>query len=264
MNKSPIYFTLALLALFLLGCPSTKETKKEEAPPPPPAKPVAADIVIQVGSLDLAKLSRKIETSDIEQLTTVLKRSKVDILTMHGITRYPGLKDRIDVVDELSRQTGMRQAFGENLMLNGRQTGNAVFSSYPIQSSANTPYSGIQSMNFESALQTIVDCGARSVVVVATRLPDKASVDDQTTCINLLNSFNTLYLDDPIIIAGNLPGSGDAEKIALFDEARMKGQSPAIWFSRGQSLKLTHVKTENTQLGPLIVAEFGIFRKPQP
>jgi len=264
MNKSPLYFTLALLALFLLGCPSAKETKKEEAPPPAPAKPVAPDIVIQVGSLDLAKLSKRIETSDIEQLTTVLKRDKVDILTIQGITRYPGLKVRLDVVDELARQSGMRQAFGENLSLNGRQTGNAVFSIYPIQSSVNTTYNGIESMNFESAFQTIIDCGVRSVVVVATRLPDKASADDQTMCVDQLNAFNTLYPDNPILIAGNLPGSGDAKNIAFFDEARMKGQSPAIWFSRGQSLKLTHVKTENTPLGPIIVAEFGIFRKPQP
>ena len=264
MNKSLFYFTLALLALLLLGCPSAKETKKEEAPPPPPAKPAAPDIVIQAGSLDLSKLSRRIETSDIEQLTAFLKRARIDIFTIQGITRYPGLKDRIDVVDELVRQSGMRQAFGENLTLNGRQTGNAVFSNFPIQSSANASYSGIQSMNFESALQTIIDCGARSVVVVATRLPDKASVDDQTTCINLLNSFNTLYPDDPVIIAGNLPGSGDAREIASFDEARTKGQSPAFWFSRDLSLKLTHVRTENIQLGPITVAEFGIFRKPQP
>lgn len=262
MNKSLFCFTLAFLALFLLGCPSSKESKKEEVPSPAPAKPVEPDIIIQVGGLDLAKLSKKIETSDIQKLMTVLKRDKIDILSIQGITRYPGLKDRLDVVDELARQSGMRQAFGENLMLNGRQTGNAVLSSYPIQSSVNTPYNGIESMNFESALQTIIDCGVRSVVVVATRLPDKASVDDQTTCINLLDSFNTLYPDDPILIAGNLPGSGDARNIALFDEARMKGQSPAIWFSRG--IKLTHVKTENTPLGPIIVAEFGIFRKPQP
>jgi len=255
---------LVVLSALLLGCPSTKEVKKEEAPPPPVKKAIVPDIIIRVGTLDLAKLKKKIERADIERLAGILRTEKIDIFALQGIVRYPELKNRIDPLKELAGQTGMRQVFGENLTVSGRQTGNAILSNYPIQSNTNTPFDGIQSTNFESALQAMVDCGIGSLVVVSTHLPDNASADDQKACVGLLRSFSTLYSDHPIIIAGNLPTSEDLKTTLPYDETGDNKSSSVFWFSKNGSLKLSEVKTENTPLGRTTFAEFGIFRKPQP
>ena len=268
MKKIILYCLFIILSVFILGCPSAKEVKEEEPSPPPTEvkKPAFPDITINIASIDLMKVSKKIEGGDIDRLTETIKKEKIDILAMQGITRYQGLKNRTDIVSELSSRSAMRYAFGETIALPGRQSGNAVFSAYPIRSTENTRYEGVRSTNLESALQAIVDCGIRDVIVISTRFPEKASVEDQTTCINKLSSFNILYIDHPLIIAGNLSGSEVLRTLASYQEAKpQKGEAASrIWFSENSSLKLLSIKVANTSLGQVVIGEFGIFRKPQP
>jgi endonuclease/exonuclease/phosphatase family metal-dependent hydrolase len=269
MQKLIFHCLLILLSVFILGCPPTKEVKKEKPPTPPPAavkKPALPDMTINVASIDLAKVSKKIESGEIERLTETIKKEKIDILAMQGITRYPDLKNRADIVNELSERTAMRHSFGETIALSGRQSGNAVFSAYPIRSTENTRYEGVRSTNLESAVQAIIDCGIRDVVVISTRFPDKASVEDLTTCVNKLSSLNIVYINHPIIIAGNLPASEVLRTMASYQEAKpQKGEAASrIWFSEDRSLKLLSTKVVNTPLGQIMIGEFGIFRKPQP
>lgn len=259
--------TLFILSLLIAGCPPPQQTQREEKPVPATLKkPPTPEIIIRVGSLDLSRYSKRIETSDVSSFAQKIRRDSIDIVTLQGVTRYPGVTTRADIVDELAARAEMRRAFGETIALSGRQSGNAVFSAYPIRSSENTHYDGIHSTNFESALQAIVDCGVRDVVVISTELPDRASLEDQSTITNTLGTFNNFYINHPIIISGNLPKSGGLKAMASFDEARpvRNDDLPSMWFSTNGSLKLISTKIEPTVFGEMVVVQFGVFRQSQP
>ena len=271
MKKVVLIALLAVMALLVIGCSSTKEVKKEELPPPPPPTPVVKkatdpDITFKIASIDLGKLARRIELKDIDGLAGELKKQKIDILTLQGVSRYPEVATRIDIIDSLSSRTDMRKIFGETIELSGRQTGNAILCSYPVRSNENTHYDGLHSDNFEAALQGVIDCGARDVIIVSTGLPDTMSEDDKRTIANKMSSFGIQYLNIPMIITGNLPTPDELRTSAQY--AALKPMSfddaPRIWFSTGGALKLIGQSISSTIVGSMTVAEFGLFRKPQP
>lgn len=257
------YWLFVVIFLFFIGCASTKEVKKEETPIV--KKLIEPEDTITVASLNLASRSKKIEKDDIAQLAKMLKRENVHILTLEEVTRYPELTTRLDIVDELKKKTEMYAAFGETINLSGKQTGNAVFSVYPLRSSQSTPYEGLKSKSFASAFQAIVDCGVRDVLIISTHLPEKVTDDDQTKCVNTLVRLKTNYGNRPMIIAGNLPTSSIFIKISDFQTILSKESPESLfWFSNDGSLKLVSQKVEKSSLGTLFIVHLGIFRPPQP
>jgi hypothetical protein len=251
------------LALVFAGCQTTKETAKEEAPPPPPTnekKSVTPDLILTIASINLSSVSKRIEKKDIENLAVILKKEKADIVAVQGISRYPGLSTRIDVYEELARALEMRSAFGESMTLSGRQTGNAVFSSYPVRSNENQHYQGISSVNSESALHVVIDGGSRDIVVVSTLIPDQGSADDISKCVSSLSSLSRSYEGNPIIITGNIPSS----KSDVFKTELVPGKGiNRVWHTT-EGLKSTSTTTTESGLGTIILTQFGVYRKPQP
>ena len=258
-NYFPLFF---ILVLFLTGCPSSKETKKEEAPPPSEVKSHEPENIINVASLNLARHNKRIETEDVDRFASIITRDTIDILIVHGITRYPDLPERVDPVEELANRTAMRKAFGETITVSGRQGGNAVFSAYPIISNENSHYENLHSRSFEAALQTIIDCGAAQVVVISTQLPDDAMIEDQSVVANTLSSFNNFYINHPIIIGGNLPRTEAMRSIASYNDARpgKTDDAPRIWYSNDGSIRPISAKVERTNFGPMIIVHFALFK----
>ncbi len=247
-----------ILLIILAGCTASRET----APPPKETRPQPAvrrspEIVIKIASLDVS--SRPVEPDKIARLASILRADTVDIVSLQGVTRYPDLVTRTDIVEELSSRAGMRAVFGETINLSGRQGGNAILSVFPIMSNENTHYSGMGGSDFEAALQAVIDCGIETLVMVSTRLPDRPTLADQSVAVNALSAFNNLYINHPIILSGNLPRSDALRAIASYNDARpvLPEYAPRIWYSKN-GLKLLGVKSQNSDFGPLVEARFGI------
>jgi len=136
------------------------------------------EIILQIASLNLGNFNKRIEKKYIVELAKVLKREQVDVLTVQGITRYPGVPTRVDFINELSVQTDWRNAFGEMMNISGRQTGNAVFSSYPILSQHNQTFDHLKTASFEAALHASIDAGVHSLTVVSVQMPPKATAEE--------------------------------------------------------------------------------------
>jgi hypothetical protein len=251
---------LVPLALMLIGCPATQETHREE-PPALPSTRAIPEITVRVGSLDLSRTPRRIETADVLNLASTLKRDSIDILAVQGIIRYPGVTTRVDFVDELAFQSGMRYQFGESVTLSNRQQGNAVFSNYPIQSSSNTSFP-LTSAAFSAALQVVVDAGARDVVVISTLLPDRILPADEPSIASTFSSFNIFYNNRPIIIAGNLPRNSSIQTTGAFQaiEHPRDFTLPRIWYSGDGSLRPVQAEPVKTNLGDMVVVNFSVFR----
>ena len=259
------------IAIALTGCPSTKESTKSEEPPPSPPlplvkKPAVPEIFVRVAAIDLSNVPRKIDTKDVAEIAELVRKKNIDILSIEGMSRYPGLKNRIDVFDEIGTATDMRKVFGENITVSGRQMGNAVYSTYPIRSHLTTPFEEISSANFESALQAVIDCGVREIVVVSSRLPQQAPRGDIEKCLSTIRRMNHEYVGYPIILAGNLPSDTTGGSPSPFSVVHItrSGESERFWYSNDGSLKFVSAEAESTGVGPMTISEFGIFRKPHP
>ena len=258
MLKQLSLLVVVLISLSLPGCSSTQKAQKAPATP---------DLTVQVASLNLSNLNRRLEKKDIAQFSKIIRREQIEILAVQNITRYPGLETRIDFVKELSSQADLRNVFGEMINNSGKQTGNAVFSSYPIRSNYNRNFEGIRSTQFESALIAVIDGGIRDIAIISTLLPSGASADDQSSCLKILAAMNSSENKLPTILAGNLPVSEVARgsfQETLSSDVQAKKIPTAVWYDGGGILKPLTTRSVETELGPLMIVQFGLFRQLQP
>jgi endonuclease/exonuclease/phosphatase family metal-dependent hydrolase len=220
-------------------------------------------MIIKFATIDISKFGKKIELSDIQKFARQLKNDSIDILTMQGITRYPDIKTRVDIVEDLAKETEMRKSFGETINLGGRQMGNSVFSVYPIRSSENLQFEKIKSTGFEAAMQTIIDCGAQNLVVVSTHITEKASKDDLESIIASLKQLPETFQSYPIIISGNINSDKLLDKFSAVNDKLING-STGVWFSTNGTLKIIGTQDKLSVFGKMTTVVLAIFTKPQP
>jgi hypothetical protein len=247
-----------LLVIFFWGCPPTSMKKENEAARKP-------EIILQIATLNLGDFNKRIEQKHILELVRVLKREQVEMLTVQGITRYPGVSTRVDFVDEFSAKIDWRSAFGEMMNIAGRQTGNAIFSFYPILSYHNQSFDQVKPVNYEAALQATIDAGVRSLAVVSVQLPPKATKEEQRQCMKLLMASNSGSNNQPAIVMGNLPPfklfRTSYAMMEVPQSEYVKDTTTDIWYSVNASLQFLAARKVETELGKLIIVRMGLFRE---
>ena len=263
LDKFTSYLATGLLGLLVIaGCsaPSTEKTAKSPASRQP-------DLTLQVASLNLSGFNRRFEKNDISKFSKSLRKEQIDILSVQGITRYPGVESRVDFVNELVAKSEMRYTFGEMFNSSGRQSGNGIFSAYPMRNTHNDAFDGVRSATFEAALQASVDGGVKDIIVVSTMLPSKAPESDESACIGIIAKKSIALPNQPMIVTGNLPHSDGIREKGPYEDvadsaksANDKDPHTRIWFTNDGSLKLLGSRTVETEFGPMLVAQFGLFR----
>lgn len=242
--------------ILLTGCPSPKPIQQTKIPPPAVESP--RQMKITIGSIDLSNHQKKIELKDIKKFARQVKKDSLDILTIQGMTRYPALKNRIDIFKEITTSTEMISVFGETMTLSGRQNGNAIFSNYPIKSHESTPYTQISSTGFENALQAIIDCGERELVIVSTKLPEKLTSNDRAVISSTLGKFSIFYTNRPVIITGNLLKINTTSLLNTYHTIEEEKYPQKFWYSNNGSLRINNLKIASTSLGKMIQVSFMV------
>jgi hypothetical protein len=249
---------ILFLAVMFWGCPSGSRKDENEITRKP-------EIVLRIASLNFDNYHKRIEQRALTALAKVLKHEQVDVFAVQGISRYPGVASRIDFIDELSRITEWRNAFGEMMNVSGHQTGNAVFSSYPILSFQNQPFDHLKKGRFDASLQATIDAGVRSLAIVSVHLPSQAAAEEETRCLRLITALIPDGKTQTTIITGNLPASEAIRVSSLLTEVRQsKSHSstiPRIWYSANSSFQLLSSHTVETEFGKLVIAQFGLFQQ---
>jgi hypothetical protein len=251
-------FGILLSILVLWGCPSIPLKGEKEIARKP-------EIVFLIASLNLSNFNKRVEQKHILDLAKVLKREQVEVLAVQGISRYPGVATRLDFVSELSAQTDWRNAFGEMMNISGHQTGNAVFSSYPILSQYNQAFDHLKTASFEAALQATIDAGLHSLVIVSMRMPLRATAEEEAQCIRRIAASNPDGSNQTTVITGNLPSTEAVRTSNSFTEVPQsgsdRGTTPRVWYSANTTFQLLASRTVETELGRLIIAQLGLFRQ---
>ena len=216
---------------------------------------------LRVASLDVSSFRGRIGQEHVDELAGLIRTMNIDVLAVQGLTRYPGVSTRTDLIDALGARTGMRAAFGETIAVSGRQSGNAVLSAYPVESSGSRNFEGVPGSGFEGALEAIVDAGTRPVVIVSTRLPEPLTPEDERICAGTLSSIAAGYPGDPLIVLGNLPPPrpGDGWNTA---GAERTG-ALLLWYTpRGISVRAG--RGARCELGSLVVGDVDIYPRGRP
>lgn len=247
----------AMAILFLYSCTTPPKAEKEAIAKKP-------EITIQIASINLDNLNKRIERNNINELIKILKSEQIEILAVQGISRYPGLTTRVDFINELSTKTDWRNVFGEMLNISGQQTGNAIFSVYPILSHQNFSWDKVISTSFEAALQATIDAGVHHLTVVSTQLPLKATANELAQCSKLITAMNPDTTNQLTIVAGNMPTEEIIRTTNSFAEVppheSAKGTNSRIWYLASTSLQLLTSKSMETELGTIVIAQFGLSR----
>jgi hypothetical protein len=260
----PLVFALAL---FLVACSGPSQTTKDSSGVVPGQPKLATSV--RIATLDLFNFKRRLEKKDVERLAEIIKKEQIEVLAVQGITRYPNVKTRIDFVEEFPSRADMRRAFGETIDMSGQQRVNAVFSVYPIQWSNKKEFD-VPSAFFESALQVSIDAGVRDVIVVSTRLPEKATAKDLVACTQLIAGLQT-KIDKPFVVAGNLPILSKVKAPESFVDVQSTLLADAgatvtsrVWYTRGDLFRPLSARTVKTELGTITVVEFGLYQPVPP
>jgi hypothetical protein len=188
------------------------------------------------------------------------------------LTRYPGVETRIDFLDELSKQTGMRSVFGEMMSLQGRQSGNAVLSVYPIRSSRNQEFRGIKAATDEAAVMAVIDGGVRDIFVSSAHIPQKASSAEVSACLQTIDRAAAEGNSSATIVAASrAQGTSDqssdpfAPTSGLLSGPQSGAVAPTrILYSDNASLEALSARITDSPFGQIVVVEFGLFRSPTP
>jgi hypothetical protein len=253
-----------ILVLFLASCSGPSQATRESSGVAPGQPKLAT--TVKIASLDLFNLKRRIEKKDVERFAEVIKKEQIEVLSVQGIARYPNVKTRIDFVEEFPARADMRRSFGETIDMSGQQRVNAVFSIYPIHS-GNKKEFDVPSAFYESAFQVSIDAGVRDVIIVSTRLPEKASANELVLCTQTIAELQTKP-DIPFIVTGNLPALSKVKAPASFADVQATLPAEAeklvtsrIWYAQGELFKPLNARTVKTDLGTLTVVEFGLFQR---
>ena len=253
--------------LLLTGCSTLPKAVRVGTPSDASLSTRKPALTLAVATLDLHGLKKRIGKSDVESLAVTLRREGIEVLAVQGIARYPTVKTRTDFVETLLSSVDMRYVFGETMNISGRQEGNAVFSTYPVRSHHNTEYK-VRSANYESALQVAVDAGVGDAMIISTRLPENVPNRDLASCMQTIVDIHNSVGDKPFIVAGNLPRSPELRKSANFAEVRgapgkseVAPQLSILWYIESEAVKLIEARSVETPLGPMVVAQFGLFSK---
>ncbi|HOV98352.1 MAG TPA: hypothetical protein PK595_02130 [Bacteroidota bacterium] len=245
-----------LLLLGIVACtpPPTREIEQPKPPTP--------EITFRIATLDMAQQKKRLEKSDVEQFANILMNEHIDVLTVQNVVRYPGLQSRIDFVSELARTSDFRSAFGEMSNVGGKQTGNAIFSIYPIISHRTMSFETVVPSSFEGGLTTTIDVGATSLNVISARLPAKLNQQKKFQCLSMLlpQSKDTSIV--PHIITGNLLSVEQlAQQFASIPVGENRDNSlPQIWKVLQDDFKQGEVKTLSTSIGTLVIVDFHYYR----
>ncbi|RPI04577.1 MAG: hypothetical protein EHM64_09545 [Ignavibacteriae bacterium] len=257
---SKLEFYLILAILLLCSCSTPPKIEKEAVPNKP-------ESFIQIASINLSGFNKRMDRNHIQELVKILKSEQIEILAVQGISRYPGIASRVDFVNEVTARTDWRNAFGEMLNVSGKQTGNAIFSVYPILNHQNVSWENVKPSSFEAALHTTVDVGSRSLMFVTTQLPSKATASELAQCSKLIAAMNPDPDHQLIIVAGNMPADDGLRAANLFAEVppseSARSTAPTIWYSANASIQLLTSRSLETDLGTLLIAQFGLVRQQQ-
>jgi hypothetical protein len=145
---------------------------------------------------------------------------------------------------------------------NGRQTGNAVFSIYPILSSHTAPLDKTIHCDFEAATIAVIDVGAASVTVVSAQLPQSLSPADQKSIAVYFSTLAPELKNTPLLVACNHAPAQSVVKADIFYEIPTAKplHETHLWATPSPHWEVVSTSDRSTDLGPVLLYQLSFYR----
>ncbi|MDE3057194.1 MAG: endonuclease/exonuclease/phosphatase family protein [Bacteroidota bacterium] len=190
-------------AFFLFSCSAIKETAVKTAPP----KPAVSTFKIMSLNTDHALQSR----NDVKRFVQWMKKIAPDVIALQQIDVPLEGKEGFDEPAEVAKQAEMYQLFGMARYWYGKNSGNAVLSTYPIASPRVEALPAGKAKVRRSLVYGVVDLGVRSVAFASTELDDQSPSERERQVKAILHVAQR-DSEFPLVVCGifNESASGQA------------------------------------------------------
>jgi endonuclease/exonuclease/phosphatase family metal-dependent hydrolase len=199
-------FAACLIALSLMAasCTAPKETAGEKTPAPTPVPGAAAEKKVQRDSvkiLSINTLHALHDAASVRRFASWIRSLQVDVVAVQQIERPMEGKKDFDAVRELALALDMRPFFGMARYYKGFDSGNAVFSLYPIRQSAVEPLPISKGKVRRSMAYAVIDVGLQTVGFASTEIDDQSSVERKNQARGLVDLLPQ-FIDFPFVVCG--------------------------------------------------------------
>ncbi len=266
MKMKKKYFIPLIIFSCLIGCKTLKEF---ETVTPETRKLKEPVLTFNISGLNLSNESTKYSKTAISNLLAILKKEDIQIFALQGVTRYPDLPNRLDIINELQSATDMYFRFGETQNNSGRQYGHAVLSEFKIQSHHNSEYQSLKSMN--TYLSTLIDIGLYNVVITSTLIPDNLKNSEKIFCVSEWLKIQEEYKNCPVILTGNIAAAGidNLNKTNFISLRKNNSDTETIpmdirtqvYYTDTEKMKIMEIKRVDTAFGDMFIYKFGLFNQ---
>jgi len=239
---------VALLAMVLSSCSPTKETT---VAPPAEKKPLTS--TFKILSVNVRHTLKG--KSDVRKLAKLIKSTAADIVAVQEIERPQEGNSEFDAVQELAKQTEMYDYFGKARYFEGFDSGNALFSTYPVKQTVVQELPVEDGKVRRSLAFGVIDVGLKEVGVSSTELDDGSPSERIKEAVQI-TSIAQSYDNVPFIVCGYFcePISGKAaakmqERFAAansLQESTQKSEQQ-IYTMKGQ--KVEPISIEKVKFG---------------
>ncbi len=202
---------VVVLALAVNSCAPTKETTVA----PPVAEKKARTSTFKILSVNVRHTMK--EKSDVRRLARLIKSTGAEIVAVQQIERPEEGKTDFDAVQELAKQTEMYNFFGKARYFEGFDSGNALFSMYPVKQTIVQPLPVEEGKVRRSLAFGMIDVGLKEVGVSSTELDDESSSQRIREAEEIF-SIAQSYTDVPFIVCGNFCESMSGKAAAKMQE----------------------------------------------
>ena len=208
-----------LLVLFLAFAIESCAPSKEAGVTPPAAK---KDLTATFKILSINVRHTLKEKSDVRKLSKFIKTSGAEIVTLQQIEQPGEGKTGFDAVKELAKQTEMYDFFGKARFLEGFDSGNALFSIYPVRQTSVRALPVEKGKVRRSLAFGVVDVGLKEVGVASTELDDQ-SASERISQSEEIYSISQSLSDVPLVVCGDfgesLTGKASVKMAERFNAA---------------------------------------------
>jgi endonuclease/exonuclease/phosphatase family metal-dependent hydrolase len=198
-----VCFAAVGMSFLLSSCSTTKEAATKTVAPP---KPLATFKVMSLNTVHALK-----NKSDVRRFVQWVKIIAPDVLALQEIDVPLEGKTDFDAPAEVAKQAEMYRFFGMARYWNGKNSGNALLSTYPIMSSRVEQLPVGKGKVRRSLAYGVVDLGVRSIAFASTELDEQspAEREGQAKAIFRLAQRDSEF---PLVVCGmfNEPPSGAA------------------------------------------------------
>jgi endonuclease/exonuclease/phosphatase family metal-dependent hydrolase len=207
---------IIVVSLLFASCAGPKETAPSQAgSSAPPAAVEKKQLSDSLRILSINTLHALNDASSVKRFASWVKSFAPDVVAVQQIDRPMEGKKDFDAVRELARQLEMNQFFGVARYYKGFDSGNAVFSVYPIKQSTVEPLPVSKGKVRRSLAYTVIDAGLQCVGFASTEVDDQSSGERRKQAQELV-SMLPQFVDFPFVLCGEFyEGASSAASVVL-------------------------------------------------